>query len=126
MLLLRVCMLTWIAALGACQAPDSALPDPLEAGWKGNPVCEKLYEDKEIRVLRCTFPPDGGHERHYHIRHFGYVLKGGRMQITDASGTREVDLNDGATWYSEGVEWHEVVNIGDTHSEYLIVEQKDR
>ena len=32
----------------------------------------------------------------------------------------------GATWTSEGVDWHEVVNIGDTTTQYLIVEVRDR
>lgn len=87
-------------------------------------MCENLFEDSEIRILRCTFPADGGHERHYHAPHFGYVLSSGRMQITDADGTRTVDLTAGNTWVSEGVEWHEVVNVGGTTSTYLIVEKK--
>ena len=112
-----------VAALGACATPPS-LPDPLAAGWNGAPVCERLHEDSEQRVLRCSFPPSAGHERHFHGRHFGYAIAGGRMRITDASGTREVDLATGSSFTSPGVAWHEVLNIGDTTVVYLIVEPK--
>jgi quercetin dioxygenase-like cupin family protein len=100
------------------------LPDPLEAGWQGNPVCERLHEDETNRVLRCTFAPGVGHERHFHSPHFGYALAGGRMRITDEKGTREVDLPTGSSFNSDGVAWHEILNVGDTTVEYLIVEDK--
>ena len=104
--------------------PDTALPDPLAAGWQGKPVCEKLFEDARQRVLRCTFPPGVGHERHYHAPHFGYALSGGRMQLDDANGRRVVDLPTDSSYSSEGVEWHEVLNVGDTTVTYLIVEPR--
>ena len=105
----------------ADQSGDS-LPDPLAAGWEGKPVCEKLHENVRQRVLRCTFPPGVGHERHFHKAHFGYVLTGGRMRINDANGEREVELAANYTWNNAGVAWHEVLNIGETTAIYLIVE----
>jgi quercetin dioxygenase-like cupin family protein len=116
------CLLS-LAVLGGCAAVPQ-LPDPLKAGWNGASVCEKLHDDAHQRVLRCTFPPSVGHERHYHTRHLGYVVAGGRMRITDSSGTREVDLASGTSFASEGVAWHEVVNIGDSTSVFLIIEPK--
>jgi hypothetical protein len=107
-------------------AEASSLPDPLRAGWKGKPVCEHLHEDTEKRILRCTFPPNVGHERHYHVAHFGYAINGGRVQMTDKNGVREVDLTTGSSYSSEGVPWHEVLNIGTTTIVYLIVETKER
>ena len=103
---------------------SAELPDPLAAGWQGEPVCEKLHDDDAIRILRCTFPPGVGHERHFHARHFGYAISGGRARITDASGTREVELKSGSSFASNGVEWHEVLNVGETTIVYLIVEPK--
>ena len=100
------------------------LPDPLAAGWNGAPVCEKLRDDSKQRVLRCTFPPDVGHERHFHAANFAYAVSGGRMRITDETGVREVDLPDGSTSTSAGIEWHEVLNIGETTVVYLIIEAK--
>ena len=101
------------------------LPDPLEAGWQGEPVCEKLHEDERLRLLRCSFPPGIGHERHFHPPHVGYVLTGGVMEVTDASGTRTVDAPAGATFSNPGgIEWHEALNVGDTTAVYLMIEPK--
>ncbi|MFT6047976.1 MAG: hypothetical protein ACI9WC_003694 [Arenicella sp.] len=107
-------------------AEPLSLPDPLIAGWKGKQVCEHLYEDTEKRILRCTFPPNVGHERHYHVAHFGYAVKGGSVQITDTNGVRELDLTEGSSYSNEGVPWHEIQNIGKTTIIYLIVETKER
>lgn len=103
---------------------QSALPDPIAAGWKGEPVCEVLLENDSIRTLKCTFPPGVGHERHYHKPHFGYTLAGSTMRITDANGIREVQVLTGSSFYSKGVEWHQVLNIGDSTAVFLIVEPK--
>lgn len=103
---------------------EAMLPGPLEAGWQGERVCEVLHEDEVQRALRCTFPPGIGHEKHQHPRHFGYALSGGTMRITDDKGTREVELPTGSSYASDGTPWHEVVNVGDTVVQYLIVEPK--
>ena len=116
-----VAAITSVAMLFALSA-SAELPDPLAAGWRGKPVCEKLHEDEAHRILRCTFPPGVGHERHFHARHFGYAISGGRARITDSNGTREVDLESGSSFASDGVEWHEVLNVGETTIIYLIVE----
>ncbi len=108
---------------GTALATDESLPDPLAAGWQGEPVCEKLHEDTRQRILRCTFPPGVGHEKHFHGPHFGYVVAGGKMRIRDESGEREVDVPANYSWTSDGVSWHEVLNVGETTSVYLIVEQ---
>jgi len=114
-----------LAAIGSC-ATAQVLPDPLEAGWNGTPVCENLHEDSNNRVLRCSFPPAVGHERHFHVPHFGYAIAGGRMRIIDSRGTREVDLATGSSFASDGVAWHEVVNVGDSTVIYLIIEPNRR
>ena len=111
--------------LGCASTPEpSALLSALEAGWDGDRVCELLHESATQRMLRCTFPPGVGHERHYHPAHFGYALSGGTMRITDAGGTREVRLDTGSSYASDGTVWHEVVNVGSTPVIYLIVEEK--
>jgi hypothetical protein len=46
------------------------------------------------------------------------------MKIKDARGERETTLATGSHFTSEGVAWHEVVNVGDTTVAYLIVERK--
>ena len=87
-------------------------------------MCEKLHEDSEHRILRCTFPPGIGHERHFHPRHFGYALSGGRMRITDSKDTREIEIKAGSSFASEGVDWHEVLNVGESEVQYLMVEPR--
>ncbi len=109
-------------AFGPLLVAAEDLPDPLAAGWNGDQVCELLHEDAHQRILRCTFPPGVGHEKHFHTAHFGYVIAGGKMRILDESGEREVDLRAGYSWTSDGVSWHEVLNVGETTSVYLIIE----
>ncbi len=125
--MLRIVFFT-IVFLGFCnlsnaQVKDS-LPDPLKAGWNDLEVCVLLDENEKHRVLKCTFPPGGGHERHFHAPHFGYALSGGKFRIKDKTGTREVELKTGSHFTSNGVEWHEVLNIGKTTAQYLIFETK--
>ena len=107
--------------LFACKT-DNNLPDPLQAGWNNKAVCELLEENENIRVLKCTFKPGVGHEKHYHNRHFGYAIAGSKFRITDASGTREVSFPTNGYFYSKGTEWHEVLNIGDSTAIFLIFE----
>ena len=102
----------------------STLPGPLEAGWKGQAVCEVLQEDNTLRVLKCTFAPGVGHERHEHAPHFGYTLKGSTFKITDDTGTREVKVPTGYDFYKAETSVHEVQNVGDSTAVFLIVEPK--
>ena len=111
-----------IFVLAGCST--TRLPDPLAAGWQGKPVCEQLLEDQRHRILRCTFPPNVGHERHFHAPHFGYALTSARMQITDKDGVRVVDVTGGSRTDNPGVDWHEILNVGDTTLIYLLVEPR--
>ncbi len=109
--------------IGSCNTKNE-LPDPLEAGWKNASVCELVEENKDVRVLKCTFAPGVGHDRHYHRPHFGYTLAGSRFKLKDENGVREVDVPSGSHFYNEGVVWHEVLNIGDSTAVFLIIEPK--
>jgi len=109
---------------GSSTSRSADVPDAVAAGWKGQKICENLHEDAHIRVLRCTLPPNAGHERHSHPPHFGYVLSGGRGRGTSAKGTQDFEDKVGEQWISDAVEWHEGLNVGDTALSYLIVEKK--
>jgi hypothetical protein len=113
------------ALLSAPGRAEPRLPEAFDAGWQGKPVCEVLRDDATMRVGRCTFPPGVGHERHWHRPHWGYILHGGNMRITDATGTVERTLETGASWHSDGIGWHEALNVGSETAVYLIVEPKD-
>ena len=112
-----------IIGLSSCK-PKTTLPDPLEAGWKGEKVCEVLKDNAELRVLKCTFPPGVGHEKHYHNKHFGYTLAGSRFKIKDAKGTREVNVPTGSSFSKDERSSHEVLNIGDETAVFSIIEYK--
>ena len=100
------------------------LPDPLEAGWKETKVCTALKENDKIRTLKCVFPPGIGHEKHFHAAHFGYTITGSKFRITDKTGTREINVPTGYDFYNKKIEWHNVLNIGDSTAIFLIVEHK--
>ncbi len=116
-------LLLLACCLFSCKIKQDLL-DPLQAGWEGKPVCELLEENKKLRVLKCTFAPGVGHERHFHPQHFGYTLAGSTFKITDATGTREIQVPAGSDFYSDGTEWHEVLNVGDSTGIFLIIEPK--
>ena len=103
---------------------NNTLPDPLQAGWNNESVCQVIEENETVRVLKCTFPPGVGHERHYHNPHYGYALAGSTFRMKDTTGVREVEVLTGTDFYSEGTQWHEVLNIGDSTGVFLIVEPK--
>ena len=115
--------LLFMPAIEGC-GEASGLPDPLEAGWKGNTVCVVAEESPSVRVLKCTFPPGVGHEKHFHKPHVAYVLAGSTFQVRDTNGVREVVMNTGSHYYSAGVVWHEALNIGDSTAMFLIIEPK--
>ena len=117
---LAVSLIFTFLSFAACAAER----DALSAGWNGEKRCENLHEDDYIRVLRCTFPPSVGHERHSHPASFLYVLQGGHGQVTDSTGTRDFEVLTDQYRPSKPVEWHEAVNTGDTTMRYLIVEKK--
>lgn len=103
---------------------STTLPDPLEAGWKGKKVCEVAHETNKVRVLKCTFPPKVGHEKHKHKPHFGYTINGSTFQIIDDKGVREVNVKTGTQFSKDIITEHEVLNVGDSTAVFLIVEHK--
>lgn len=110
-------------AMMSCQStPD--LPDPLEAGWKGEKVCEVIYESDDQRILRCTFPPGVGHEEHYHLPHVGYTITGSTFRIEDEKGVRTVEVPDNSTFSNNEISSHTVENVGDRTAVFLIIEKR--
>jgi hypothetical protein len=89
-----------VVALGllAASFPASAddVPDGLSVEWQGKKPCEKLYEDTQVLVARCTFPPGAVHLCHTHPSYVYYVLSGGKAEVQDEKGKRKVDVATGA------------------------------
>jgi quercetin dioxygenase-like cupin family protein len=117
-----------VVALGLLAAPFPAtaddVPDGLSVEWQGKKPCEKLFEDAQVRVARCTFPPGAAHVCHSHPSYVFYVLSGGKAEVQDEKGTRKVDIATGTFADSPPVSWHEVANVGETTLQFLVVEKK--
>lgn len=112
-----------VASAAVVRAQDAA-PDALSVEWKGQHPCEKLYEDAQIRVARCTFPPGAMHLRHSHPPYLTYVLEGGIMTAVSETGTTTRETVAGQLAASPPIPWHEATNVGQTRIRYLIIEQK--
>ena len=115
-----VCILLLIVS---CKHQND-LPDPLEAGWNNQAVCELIEDNDKVRVLKCTFKPGVGHEKHYHKPHYGYTIAGSTFRIKDTTGTREVNVPTGYSFSKTEMSEHEVLNIGDSTAIFLIIEYK--
>lgn len=113
-----------LAALAAPVLAQDAVPDALSVAWNGQHPCEKLFEDAQIRVARCTFPPGAVHLRHSHPAYLTYVLEGGTMTAVSAAGTTTRKTTAGQFSATPAIPWHEATNVGDTTLRYLIIEQK--
>ena len=101
-----------------------SVPDALSVEWQGQKPCEKFYEDVQILIARCTFPPGSKHVKHSHPGYLSYVLSGGKAQIEDAKGTRQLEPRTGSYTNSPPLPWHELTNVGDTTLSYLVIERK--
>ena len=55
------------------------VPDALSVEWQGQKPCEKLFEDAQIHIARCTFPSGAMHVCHSHL----HQLRTKRRQGTD-------------------------------------------
>lgn len=109
--------------LFAAEVPN--LPEAFDAGWQGEKTCRVLYETEAVRVGHCSFPAGVGHEKHFHYPHFGYVLEGGLLRITDGEGrVVERETTTGKSWSSTEITVHEALNIGQNTTSYLIVEPR--
>lgn len=117
-------LLTLILFFPLVSMAQDQTPDTIEAGWKGKPVCEVLYEDDKIRTGTCTYPPGVGQDKHGHGPYFTYVVSGGTLKVTSERGTFESTSITGHSSKSDGVKWHELENVGETTVKFLFIEQK--
>ena len=117
-----------VAVMGSLVLPPIAateeVPDALSVEWQGKKPCEKLHEDDQIRILRCTFPPEAKHVRHQHPANFVYALSGGKLKTESVSGAREAEVGTDTYVLNKPVPWHEVTNTGDTTARFLVIEMK--
>lgn len=116
-----------IAALGTAGILDAVemakaddVPDALSVEWQGKKPCEKLFDDAQVRVVRCTFPPGAVHVCHSHPGYLSYVVNGGQGQVQDEKGIRKIDVVSGALLDVPPTPWHEFANVGDTTIQFVV------
>ena len=108
----------------ALAAKAAEVPDALSVEWQGKHPCEKLFEDAQVRVARCTFPPGTVHVCHSHPSYLFFAISGGQAQVQDEKGIRKIEVVAGAFANVPPIPWHEFTNIGDTTIQGFIVEKK--
>lgn len=86
-------------------------------------VYQKLMENERVRLLKMDFQPEERTILHFHPDHLLYAMEGGKMAITDSTGSNatviELDAGD-YHWFKGGK--HSIVNIGTTIITAIIVE----
>ena len=121
----RACaFLALVVAITPLARADEPTPDAVGVTWEGRRLCEPVFEDAQIRVSRCTFPPGAIHKHHAHPGYLSYILSGGNALLVDEHGSRQVDLASDAVFPSKAIAWHEFTNVGNTTIRVLIVEKK--
>jgi quercetin dioxygenase-like cupin family protein len=119
-----VASLSLLAAPYAVMADD--VPDALSVEWQGKKPCEKLFEDAQVRIARCTFPPGAVHACHSHPTSLTYVLSGGKARVQDEKGTRKIDIATGAFLDAPPTPWHEFTNIGKRRCRFCLLRRSIR
>ena len=110
--------------VNAAETTPSPVPDAVSVEWQGKHPCEALYEDAQIRVARCTFPPGTVHVRHTHPGYLTYIMSGGKGLVTSPDGEATSTSVAGTLGSNKPVPWHEYKNVGDTTMSYLAMEKK--
>jgi len=117
-----------IATIGLPLLPFAVMaedvPGALAVEWEGKKPCEKLFEDDQVRVARCTFSKGAIHVCHAHPCYLTCVLSGGQAEVQDDKGKRKVESVAGAFADVPPIPWHEFANVGETTLQYLVVEKK--
>ena len=86
-------------------------------------IYKVAFENERVRLLEVRMEPGAKSELHSHPNYLAYVLSGGKVRLTDASGTVELELHDGENLWREAEE-HSAENVGTTELRALFFELK--
>ena len=96
-------------------------PDPATVASN---VYTLLMENDRVRVFDVHFKPGATAKMHWHPDHLGYVLKGGKLELTMKDGTiNKLEVSTGKTFFLES-QTHEAVNTGKTNVHLIVTELK--
>ena len=103
-------------------ATPASSQDPLVVGPT---IYRVILENDRVRVLEARFKPGERIGPHAHPDHVVVVTSAGKLAITNAEGTREIDAKVGDTFYSPA-ETHSAQNVGTTEFVCVVTELKGK
>jgi quercetin dioxygenase-like cupin family protein len=112
-----------IPVVAACGwfATSALAQDPAQVGPS---IYKQLLDNPRVRVLEATFAPGAKIATHAHPDHAAYVLAGGTLHVTGATGKTDVyELKKGQTVWLPA-QAHAAVNPGKSTVRVLVIELK--
>ncbi|MCI0450856.1 MAG: cupin domain-containing protein [Candidatus Latescibacteria bacterium] len=103
-------------------ASKSTLHDPVTVGPS---VYRVILENERVRVLEARFLPGAGIGAHVHPDHVVVVISAGKLALTNAEGTQEIDAEVGDTFFIPA-ETHSARNVGTTEFVCVVTELKGK
>ena len=84
-----------------------------------------VFENERVKVWEFSLEPGQQIEAHPHDRdYFFYVIEGGTLEVTRASGVTHATLERGKVYYRKAGDTHAAKNISATRYHEVLVELK--
>jgi quercetin dioxygenase-like cupin family protein len=81
------------------------------------------FENEQTRVWEFTLQPGEETGAHTHLYdYFFYVIEGGKLEVTRASGVTVAELEAGKVYYRKKGDTHSAKNIGPSRYHEVLVE----
>jgi quercetin dioxygenase-like cupin family protein len=111
-----------IAPLSNVAAEKNNPQDPVTVGPS---IYRVILENDRVRVMEARFKPGERIGSHAHPDHVVVVISAGKLAITSATGTQEIDAKVGDTFYIPA-ETHSAHNVGTTEFVCVVTELKGK
>ena len=99
-------------------------PDAWPFEWQDQKPCERLFEDVQIRITRCIFPPGAVHFHRFRFGYFSYMLSNGKGLLAENKGTRQIEVHADTFGNSQPNTYYELTNTSEQTLRYLVIERK--
>ena len=114
-----VLVLIFISCSGS--KPKMLLPEKVSPN-----IYEVLLENEAVKVMKVTFAPGQEDNMHDHYPFTGYLLDGGKAQVTMPDGTvNEREFPSGFIAHNSNGVRHKVKNIGLNDMNIILIEHKN-
>ncbi|HXV13440.1 MAG TPA: cupin domain-containing protein [Candidatus Krumholzibacteria bacterium] len=132
--MLAACAAIVLATYAPALGEDAAKSKPAKTANKSNAqdaitvgpsIYRVILENDRVRVLEARFLPGASIGSHMHPDHVVVVVSAGKLSITNAEGTREIDAKVGDTLFMPA-ETHSARNVGTTEFVCVVTELKGK